>query len=237
MGKISIYILFLLVYFGLSKSFSSLEIETSTRYIKNELYFPQLFSEKLSDPVSLILVDQFAAGFLFKTYFQKYLLVRGFKDRKFITIKTSRNYYNKSKKYIGLSIFRINPGNYSETVPLPPGSEFIGQSALGGWIKSNSGEKKWRFHNAYQAFFSNSFLWHGYKASYQFMKQIKISQNTKVPFFGLNNEFGPNGEITKSGLLKLNPHVTQLKELKFSKIIQKYLKPIPLTKWNLPKVK
>lgn len=192
MNKISLYILLILVYLGVSKSFS--HSERGIHYIIDERVYANYFQ---GSPLSLILVDSFKMGFLIKTYFQRYKVVHGFKHPEEIIIRTSRSFWEKNLSNEGMSLFRRSDRNNVEsTIPLPPGSLYVGDASYGQWRYENSGTKVWRFHRAYRHF-PQIFGWGEWRPTQIFHDKVKIHMAHDRPYYGDENEFGKNGEITK----------------------------------------
>ena len=196
MNKISLYIFLILIFLGLSKSFSP-SIQ-GVLYINDERDFPNYFHEQ---PISILLLDSFETGFLIRTYFQKYQIVHGFKPPEQILVKTSKEYWLKSNKYIGMSLFRRNEVDGKESlIPMPPGVLFAGDPSFGYWFNEDSGRKIWKFHNAYKHF-PKILFWENFKFSREFHKKAYIFESNSKPFFGLKNEFGTEGHITKTNVV------------------------------------
>ena len=192
MRNLSLYIVLILIFLGLSKSFNI--SSKGTKYIYNETAYNGFF---LGDPLSVILTERFETGFLIKTYYHRYLIVEGVNPPKFITVRTSQKHYQKYAKFVGLSIFRRTERGLSESkIPLPPGSLYVGNSTYGSWRRNRkSGEKQWEFHRAYKNF-PLHFAWGDYRPSYPFYEKLQESVKFEQPFFGLNQEFGSSGEVS-----------------------------------------
>jgi len=208
MNKFSLYLILILIYLGLSKSFSP--SENKITYIKNEKVFSNFFP---TPPVSIILIDHFQTGFLIKTYFQKYRIIHGFKEPYEMVVRTSRQFWKKNYDNLGMSIFRKSEDDgriqYS---PMPPGSLFIGNPAYGTW-EYKEGIKTWAFHKTYRGFIK-LFGWNGFTPNYDFYETIKIHESHQNSFYGHNNEFGSNGSITKSNFNFTSVKNTGTKETK-----------------------
>lgn len=223
MNKISLYVLLILIYLGLSKSFSP--SEQRTPYVINEKVFANFFK---GSPLSVMLVDSFQTGFLIKTYFQKYKVFVGFKNPEIVTVRTSPEFWKKNLKHVGLSLFRRYEGkNQTSTTPLPPGSLYIGNLAFGNWRYLNSGKKVWKFHRAYRHF-PKIFAWSDFNPSFEFFERMKIHIQHQQPFYGLNNEFGEDGSVTK--LTFNNSHdKTPESRLKISEHLKRFFE---VPKWK-----
>lgn len=215
MNKISLYVLLILIFLGLSKSFSP--SEQRTPYLANEQVYSDFFQ---GSPLSVILLDSFQTGFLIKTYFHKYKIVHGFKVPEEVVVRTSKKYWTKNLANKGLSLFRRKELNYEKRIeelkknkyqseisqsheesnlPMPPGFIYLGDRAYGRWRLENSGRKVWSFHRAYRHF-PKLFNWGTFRPSYDFYERGKIYVNQEKPFYGLNQEFGTNGSITSEHL-------------------------------------
>ena len=215
MNKISVYILLILIYLGLSKSFSPSEKKAS--YIPNQRVFSSFF---YGSPLSVILLESFQTGFLIKTYFQKYKIVHGFKHPETIIVRTSYDFWKKNLPNLGMSIFRRGERQNAEsTIPMPPGLLYIGDPSYGHWEIQDSGDKLWFFHRAYRHF-PNYFGWNEFRPSERFFETALTFLGQDKPYYGENMEFGSKGYLT----LELVKH----KEKKDDEIIQSDLK----RRWN-----
>ena len=220
MNKISLYILLILVFLGLSKSFSP--NHKNIKFLKNKNSFSTLEDEA---PISLILIESFTRGTFIKSYLQKYKLIHGFKPKetKIITFRTTKDFWLKSKKLLGMSLFRrenkLTPGN---NLPMPPGTLFIGDLAYGNWQKSQKGEKVWVFRRSY-SHFPDLLGWGNFKPSKKFyLKTLENKQKMKI-FYGENNEFKKTISSSNS----------QKGQEPIKKKIVSYLKSY----WSFPKMK
>lgn len=223
MNKISLYTLLILLFLGLSKSFSPSAQRTT--FVQNEQVFPGLFS---GAPLSLILIDAFKAGFLIKTYYLKFKIVHGFKQPEFLIVRTNKKFYEKNQNNIGMSLFRRYERNSKEsTTPLPPGSIYVGDPAFGGWKYHNSGQRLWHFHRVYRHF-TRQFFWGKYRPTYEFFEKIQIHLKNETPFYGLNNEFGTEGTITNE-LFKNSPYRIRANDINFLDQLGKY---IAIPQWS-----
>ncbi len=191
MNKISIYILLILLFLGISTNIST--TDQKVRYVANERVLSGFFP---GSPMSLILMDSFTTGFLIKTYYQRCKIIRGFSEPETIIIQTQKKFWKKNVQNIGMSIFRrYEKGNYESSVPMPPGTVFIGNPAFGYWQKKDSGNKVWQFHHAYKLFplYLN---WGAFRPDHNFSKHIRQYVELDQPTFGPNNEFGLKGSVT-----------------------------------------
>ena len=82
---------------------------------------------------------------------------------------------------------------------MPPGILFMGDPSYGYWKTSQSGKKRWHFYRAYGNL--PKLLFYGdYRPTYQMLKSARVALKNEIPFFGINNEFGPTGSVTKKNL-------------------------------------
>ncbi len=194
MNKIALYILLILIFLGASRSFTP---ESKARqYIYDESNYSELFK---GNPVSVVLLDAFRAGFAIKSNIHKYKVIRIFGGSEIVTLRVSRKYFRKTLPYIGLSLFRRDENNRESTLPLPPGSMFIADPGYGKWIWSKSGEKEWQFYRAYGSL-KDKFHWGEWVPTYNFYRTMKIHIKEGVHYTGLNKEFGSDGELTRKML-------------------------------------
>ncbi len=154
MLKLSLFFIIFLSYLGLANSFAP--SNTNFPLLKDSNYYQTAMKLQPNESsVSLILQDQYQTGVFFKTYIQRYLLIRSYKEAKVITVRTSNKFYTECQNKIGLSLFRITAYHQVSLTPLPAGFNFIGNPTLGKWNRSHSGDKRWIFYAAYQDFYKN----------------------------------------------------------------------------------
>lgn len=191
MNKLIFYGILLLLYLGLSKSFSPSEYGIS--YVNSPGGLEPLVK---GAPVSVILTDVHSTGFLIKTFYHKYKIVYGYQSYEELIVKTSELFSNQHKKFLGMSIFRRDRQGFASSTPLPPGSVFIGDKNLGKWVKHPSGERHWKFFGAYKNL--NSYLgWNNFEPTIKLKNKIQVHLEQGKPFFGENQEFGINGKLTQ----------------------------------------
>lgn len=192
MRNLSLYIVLILIFLGLSKSFSL--SSKGTDYIFGKQAYPFFFNKS---PVSVILADQFETGFIIKTYYHKYLYIEGVATPKFKTFRTSLKHYSENAEKVGLSIFRrTERGQYEyDFTPLPPGALYVGNPTYGSWERKKDGKKVWEFHRAYKNF-PQYFAWGDFRPNYKFYEKMQEHIKFKKPFTGLNEEFGSKGTIS-----------------------------------------
>ena len=217
MNKFVIYIFIVLIYLGLSKNFSPSEYGVA--YIQN---FEQLSAHIPGAPVTAILTDYHTSGFLIKTHYLKLKIVKGFESVDELILRTPSDFAEQNIRYIGLSIFRrFERDQIEDTTPLPPGSIFLNDREFGVWRNGPSGDKEWRFYRAYRNL--PLYLgWGKYRPSYQFHEKAQVHIGQHKPFFGLYDNFGPEGELTRKNF----PAYFQRKpkQTNFKKFILDYFK-------------
>lgn len=193
MNKFSLYILLVLLFLGLSKSFSPSEQKIPS--VLGELYFENFF---IGAPISVVLTDSFQTGFLIKTYFQKYKIIHGFKPSEVVIVKTSQTFWEKNLKNVGMSLFRRSERDgHTSTIPMPPGALYLGDPAYGSFEAGPSGVERWTFYRGYRHF-PKLFEWGSWRPDEEFVKKMQIAESQSVPFYGPASEFGEGGEITSS---------------------------------------
>ncbi len=216
MYRYLLYVGLILSYLAVSKAISPSEINMD--YIQNEKSFDKVIK---GNPVTVILIDMHATGFLFKTYYQKYRLVFGFQGVEEIIVRTSRDFALKNKINIGMSLFRRSE-NISEVNPLPPGSEYIGQSSYGVWKAGKDGNLYWKFYRPYRNL-PRFFGWGKFKPDQVFYRELLNSKENKVPYYGTHNEFGEYGPITQKSF----PHFftnARKKRISLTELFYDYIK-------------
>lgn len=192
MNRIITYFFLLLLYLTLSKSLSPSELSLS--YVNAEANLDSII---LGEPVTAILADIHSTGFVIKTYYLKLKVVYGLKAYEEVIVRTSRSFKEKYTPFIGMSIFRrASNQEVADYTPLPPGTVFIGDSDLGRWVQHPSGERVWKFYRVYRQL--PIYLgWGEFLPTYSFLSKSNIYLKQGKPFFGLKDEFGLNGPITR----------------------------------------
>ena len=89
---IFLYLILIALYLGLSKVLTPKEF--GMLYIPNQKNLNSLSS---GNPVSAVLIDMHATGFIIKTYYQKYRLIVGLNDVEEIIVRTSQDFAIKNK--------------------------------------------------------------------------------------------------------------------------------------------
>ncbi|MBL7664759.1 MAG: hypothetical protein JNM93_06465, partial [Bacteriovoracaceae bacterium] len=177
MNRIAFYVLLILVYLGLAKSFSSNELGIA--YLKNASGLSKIVK---GNNVTAILVDMHATGFIIKTYYQKYRLVYPFEKTKEIIVRVSRKFAHECKDFIGLSLFRrLEKESLENTTPLPPGSLFVGNTSFGRWKQLNSGHQGWVFFMAYSAI-PRELGWLDFQPNTEFVDSLQTHLGQNKPF-------------------------------------------------------
>ncbi len=200
MNKFSIYILLIMLYLGLAASFSP--TQKGTPFMDNEKLFGNFF---IGAPLTAILIENFTTGFIIKTYYQRYLVVHGFKAAEEKLIRTSRSFYQANKSNLGMALFRrYEKDQQMSTLPLPPGSIFVGDTSYGEWGRSDSGEKIWYFHPAYQHF-PQAFGWGSYAFTLKTYNKMQYHIENGIPFYGIDGEFGSSGIVSQNFLNIVSP--------------------------------
>jgi hypothetical protein len=190
MYKFFLYLVLTITYLGLAKALSPTEV--GVQYLQNEKGFSKILKES---SVSVILIDTHTTGFLIKTYYQKYRVISGYDNIEEMIVRTSREYAKKNIKNIGLSLYR-KLDNKEEFLPIPPGTHYVGNPEYGEWRTTKSGEIKWYFWKAFKDF-PKFFGWGKWRPTEEFFQQMRNSQVNNKPFYGVAEEFGQNGKITR----------------------------------------
>ena len=190
MYKFFLYSMLIITYLGLAKALSPSEI--GVHYLQNEKGFAKLIEAPIA---TVILVDTHATGFLIKTYYQKYRVISGYENVEELIVRTSKEFAKKNLPHIGLSIYR-RTDNKEEFVPVPPGSIYIGDNEFGEWKKAKKDEKVWIFKKSFKNF-PRYLGWGEFRPDENFYREMKMHVSMNKPYFGPQNEFGPQGKITR----------------------------------------
>ncbi len=216
MYKFFLYTVLVIMYLGLAKALSPSEL--GVHYLQNEKGFNKIIKAPTS---TVILVDTHATGFLIKTYYQKYRVISGYDNVEEIIVRTSKEYAKRNLENIGLSIYRRFE-NKEEFVPLPPGSLYIGNPEYGEWKVNKEGKVVWRFSKTLKNF-PRYLGWSKWRPDLEFFSQMKIKQSLGQSFYGLNNEFGSQGWVTR----KAFPHFfkdERMKRVEMKTLLIEYFK-------------
>ncbi|HXH76129.1 MAG TPA: hypothetical protein VNJ08_14255 [Bacteriovoracaceae bacterium] len=216
MYKFFLYTILVILYLGLAKALSPSEL--GVHYLQNEKGFSKLIK---ASSATVILVDTHATGFLIKTYYQKYRVITGYDNVEEIIVRTSREYARRNLAHIGLSIYR-KVESKEEFVPLPPGSLYLGNSEYGEWKVNKKGQVVWRFKKSLKNF-PKYLGWGKFRPDIEFFDQMKLKGSLGQPFYGLENEFGSQGKISR----KAFPHFfkdERMKRVEMKTLLIEYFK-------------
>ncbi len=199
MSKISIYILLILLFLGISKSFSPKQKVFT--YIDNRNVLPHFFP---SEHTGIILLGFNNSGYFIKTHYMHLKIIHSFRAPEYKVVRTSRAFLENNKNFVGLSIFRraeITDNKSTESIlPTPPGSFYVGNQAFGKWVLQDSGKKIWNFYRIYKHY-PDLFGWGTFRPDTEFHKIMELHKSKAQIFYGINNEFGTQGSVTKEFLI------------------------------------
>ena len=78
---------------------------------------------------------------------------------------------------------------------------YLNNFAYGNWVHHESGNMVWKFHEAYRENqglnFPKFFGWNSYLPTKKFWEVAQIYHREERAFYGLNKEFGTNGDVTQ----------------------------------------
>lgn len=190
MYKFFLYSVLMILYLILAKTLSPSEI--GIHYLQNEKGFSKLIKD---EPTTVILIDTHATGFLIKTYYQKYRIISGYDKVEEVIVRTNKDFARKNLSNIGMSIYRRSQ-HVENFFPLPPGTIYIANREFGEWKKRKDGSKVWRFNKSFKNF-PRYLGWGEFRPDEEFYQTARAHETQGLPFFGMNNEFGPEGRITQ----------------------------------------
>jgi hypothetical protein len=216
MYKFFLYSMLIIIYLGLAKALSPSEI--GVHYLQNERGFSKLIQAPMA---TVILVDTHATGFLIKTYYQKYRVISGYENVEELIVRTSKEFARKNLPHIGLSIYR-RTDNKEEFVPAPPGSLYLGNNEFGEWKRAKNDERVWTFKKSFKNF-PRYLGWGDFKPDENFYREIKMHISMNKPYFGPNNEFGPQGKITRENFPQFFKD-DKMKKVELKTLLIEYLK-------------
>lgn len=203
MYKFFLYTVLIILYLGLAKALSP--SEHGVQYLQNERGFSKLIKGNQS---TVILVDTHATGFLIKTYYQKYRVISGYDSVEELIVRTSKEFAKKNLNHIGLSLYRKSD-DAEEFLPLPPGSLYLGNREFGDWKTNKKGIARWKFNKVFKNF-PKYLGWGKFRPDIEFYQQMRSSVSMNKPFYGIQNEFGPNGKVTRESF----PHFFREERMK-----------------------
>jgi hypothetical protein len=206
----------IILYLGLAKGLSPSEI--GVHYLQNEKGFSKFIK---SPKATVILVDTHATGFLIKTYYQKYRVISDYDSVEELIVRTSKEFARKNMAHIGLSIYRRSDER-EDFVPLPPGSLYLDDNEFGEWKKNKKGKTYWVFNKSFKNF-PKYLGWGNFRPDDVFFQEMRSSASLNRPFMGVNNEFGPEGKITRENF----PHFfkdERMKKVELKTLLLEYLK-------------
>lgn len=216
MYKFFLYAMLMISYLGLSKILSPREI--GIFYLQNEKSFSKMVS---GSSVTMILIDTHATGFIFQTFYQKYRVITDFDQVEEYIVRTNKDFAQKNIKNIGLSIYRKFKNDESY-LPLPPGSLYLNKRQFGDWRRNKKGKEIWIFKKSLKNF--PIYLgWGHFRPTKDFYLKLKESVSQNKSFLGLNNEFGPQGEITQKSFPQFFEYEKKTKT-NFKTLIYNYFK-------------
>ncbi len=216
MNKLLFYFLSTLLFLTLSKLLAPDNI--SLEYIKTPNDLKKII--KLA-PASAILEKTMKKGYLIKTYYQKYRILYAYRPPREIIVRTKRRLAEKSSKYLGMSLFRIDEDKNINTIPMPPGYLMTGNKKYGRWVLQNQ-TYYWKFYQTYRRL-PKYFGWGAFSPDREFYLKAKEHEKAGKPFSGLNKEFGAEGSITS----KFLPHKQSsslYNRIKFGNLFKNYFK-------------
>lgn len=195
MNRFSLYILLVLVYLGISKSYSPHEV--GTVYLENEKLYSSFFP---GAPITVVLQDSFEKGFLIKTYYHRYLVFDVFSGPENIVVRTSKKFWKNNLENQGMSLFSRRESDFSEIlIPTIPGFIFIGDPSYGHWESNGKGQKIWSFHRPYRHF-PKVLYWGDFMPTDNLYKEIQSFVFQDLIYKGPNEEFGTKGLVTQNQL-------------------------------------
>jgi len=220
MYKFFLYTILVIIYLGLAKALSPSEL--GVQYLQNEKGFHKITP---GHNATFILIDTHVTGFLIKTYYQKYRVISGYDNVEEIIVRTSKEFAKRNRHNIGLSLYRENNTEgpqKEEFTPQPPGGLFIGNREYGYWRDTKDGRTIWRFYKTFKNF-PKYLGWGKFRPTQEFLQMMKMKASNNEPFYGLNNEFGTEGAVTRQAF----PHFfreERMKRVEMKTLLIEYFK-------------
>jgi len=166
----------------------------------DELPIKEIQNELKNVPhYSVILNDMKEEGNFFKEYLHQYRVVQPNLSWNKEWVEVPEKYYQSTASLLGMALIGKN-GNELLTTPFPPSFQYVGDERYGSWQSDNAGSMLWAFNRGTPLFGELDIDLHPpiYKKDYS---AYTHSKSQKIPFFGLNKQYGTSGSFTK----KMNP--------------------------------
>ena len=145
---------------------------------------------------SIILEDMKEDGNFVKTYYHKYRIVKpddGAETTDWLQVPES--YFNKNASFLGMTLLAKKDGVFDEQAK-PPGYQYVGDQRYGQWRSDGHGGSFWEFYGKYRLM--TDFFGGWYRPVYQTdYNAYTTFRKKKVPYYGLNNQYGSSGTIVK----------------------------------------
>ncbi len=155
---------------------------------------------------SLILFDMKEEGNFFKSFFHKYKITTGRKERGreelvYESVETDwmavdESFYRKYENYLGMSILSKDSEGKISDAAHPPGYQYVGDSRYGRWNRDSSGNSFWEFYGKYM-FFSSLFNMATGSIFRNDYNDYRSYRDSGRPYYGPNKEYGTYGSNTK----------------------------------------
>lgn len=144
---------------------------------------------------SVILNDMKEEGNFFKEYLHQYKVVQPNLSWKKDWVKVPKQYYQSTAGLLGMALLAKKENEIIDTA-FPPAFQYVGDTRYGSWKPDNSGNMLWAFSRGVPLFRELDIDIHPpvYKKDYSAYTKSKTK---KVPFLGLNKQYGTSGTFTK----------------------------------------
>jgi len=141
---------------------------------------------------SVILNDMKEEGNFFKEYLHQYKVVQPNLSWKKPWVEVPEKYYQSTAGLLGMALLAKN-GNEIIDTAFPPAYQYVGNTRYGSWRPDRTGNMLWIFSRG-TPLSNDIHLPIIYKKDYSAYTQSKAK---KIPFFGLNKQYGSSGSFTK----------------------------------------
>ncbi len=145
---------------------------------------------------AIILDDMREEGTFFSSYFHQYQVVQGENSWTTDWLQVPESFYRDNENFLGMTLASKTPDG-ENTVPHPPGYDYVGNSRYGSWQTNSSGMSFWAFYGQYALMRDLLGLGRGsiFRNDYDSYQRSRSQQR---PYYGrTGKEYGTRGTVTQ----------------------------------------
>lgn len=144
---------------------------------------------------SIVLSDMKEEGNFFSSFYHKYKIVTPDLNRETVWREVPRQYYEQNQSLLGMALAGMKDGE-PLGIPVPAAYMYVGDPRYGSWRMDPGGREIWAF-NPGNALFDELDIDLHYPITRSYYDGYRNARTQKVPFFGLNKEYGTDGSVTQ----------------------------------------